>query len=125
MTPLIGAIAIVGTVRCGFVSFADAADCSAIAADYDAALPAAQACDPNTPDSCAASRPRSLRDVCRCEVAVNPNATAELDQLPHSSKDSLVRTTAPSATWRVLSRSIHALLVPTHRVARDTRSVTR
>ncbi|HVN89347.1 MAG TPA: hypothetical protein VMT61_06005 [Candidatus Binataceae bacterium] len=81
MKSFVTVIIAVGLLFCGLARPSVAADCATIAADYDTALKAAQVCDPAVADSCAASRPRSLRDVCRCEAAVNPNSTAELDRM--------------------------------------------
>ncbi len=75
------AVIAIELVACSLARPSVAADCATIAADYDTALKAAQVCDPAIADSCAESRPRSLRDVCRCQAAVNPNNTAELDRL--------------------------------------------
>jgi hypothetical protein len=81
MKPLIIAIALSGIFFAGLAVDAVADDCAALADSYASALDAARACGLAVPDSCAASRPGSLRDVCRCQVAVNPSRTDELDRL--------------------------------------------
>ncbi len=55
--------------------------CETLRAQYRAALPAAQQCDPKAAKPCAALRPVVLGDACNCQVSVNPQRTAELDRL--------------------------------------------
>ncbi len=81
MKRLISAIALSGFFFGGFAQIVAADDCSVIAESYASALQAARVCDPAAPDSCATSRVGSLRDVCRCQIAVNPGRTADLDRL--------------------------------------------
>jgi hypothetical protein len=59
----------------------DAKGCAAIQDAYASALKQAQVCDPALRDSCAATRPGTPQDVCKCQVAVNPARTAQLDEL--------------------------------------------
>ena len=56
-------------------------DCASIANAYASSVAQARTCDPAKADSCSASRPAALQDVCKCMAAVNPVAVAELDQL--------------------------------------------
>lgn len=82
MTLLIGVVvAALGFASCVSVSPAGAMDCNAIQTAYAFALRQAQFCDLATPDSCGSIRPWAPQDVCRCQVAVNPKRTAELDRL--------------------------------------------
>ena len=74
-------VASLGFTSCGMASAAGAMDCKAIRSAYASALVQAQLCDPAVPDSCGATRPKAPQDVCRCQVAVNPARTAQLDQL--------------------------------------------
>jgi hypothetical protein len=78
---LVGAIVASGLASCVWASPAGAADCNAIQTAYAAARAQAQVCDLSAPDSCSATRPFSLQDVCQCKVAVNPAHTADLDRL--------------------------------------------
>ncbi len=55
--------------------------CGDLVAAYEAELARSQRCDATAPDACAATRPRTPQDACRCQVAVNPARTAELDRL--------------------------------------------
>jgi len=77
----VSVVTLVTIVCCGWIAWAVAADCGAIADAYSSALHEAQICNPAVSDSCAASRAGSLRDICRCQVAVNPQWTADLDRL--------------------------------------------
>jgi hypothetical protein len=56
-------------------------ECEAARSAYTSAIAQALTCDPAKSDSCSASRPAALEDVCRCVIAVNPAATARLDEL--------------------------------------------
>lgn len=55
--------------------------CDDLVAAYAAELARSQRCDATAPDACAATRPRTPQDACRCQVGVNPARTAELDRL--------------------------------------------
>lgn len=57
------------------------ADCESLRQRYDAALEAAQVCQPDAPEACQAVRPRAPDDPCRCQASVNEAGTAELDAL--------------------------------------------
>ncbi len=73
--------AAVGFVACAWVMEAHTTDCKAVQTAYASALAEAQFCDLTVPDSCSATRPKAPQDVCRCQVAVNPARTAEVDRL--------------------------------------------
>jgi hypothetical protein len=60
---------------------APSSECEVARIAYASAIAQALSCDPTQSDSCSASRPAALEDVCRCVVAVNPTAAAKLDQL--------------------------------------------
>ena len=55
--------------------------CGDLVAAYEAEIALSQRCEVGAPDACGATRPRTPQDACRCQVAVNPARTAELDRL--------------------------------------------
>lgn len=74
-------MAVLALAGCVSVATAAAMDCNEIRTAYASALRQAQICDLAASDSCSATRPWAPQDVCRCQVAVNPARTEELDRL--------------------------------------------